>query len=456
MPTVSEIQTCINNLTINSDPAEFAILATQANRETSNNLSFTMATVADLPDLVTTNIPNGQIVFVASLGVPVVARIYLYEWLSMDGKLIRKDGVAYVLYTWGANGSGQLGDGTTVSRSSPSTTAGRGTNWCQISAGYHAAAIKTDGSAWTWGCNNCGQLGNNSVANTSSPGTVLGNSNTWCQINAGSYHTAAVKTDGSAWTWGLNTSGQLGDNTAVNKSSPVAVTHASGNTCWRQISAGGSHTAAVKLDGTTWTAWTWGRNDVGQLGDNTTVSKSSPVAVTHADGNILWCQIDASGRNTAAVKTNGTAWTWGCNSSCQLGDNTTISRSSPVAVAGLNEFWCQITTGNQSSAIKTDGSAWTWGLNNSGQLGNNTVAARSTPVAPAGVNILWCAIDSSGSTQTAALKTDGTAWTWGNNAEGRLGDGTATNRSSPGLVAGNITWCAISSGCNFMMGIQAI
>ena len=453
MPTLSEIQTCINNLTTSSDPAEFAILATQANRETSNNLNFSVATVADLPDLVTNNIANGQIVFVVSLGAPVVARVYLYEWLSMDGQLVRKDGLAYVVYTWGFNTSGQLGDATAVNRSSPVLTSSRGTTWCQISAGYHTAAVKTDGTAWTWGCNICGQLGNQSIAPRSSPGTVSGGGNTWCQISAGNNHTAAIKTDGAAWTWGANNCGQLGDNTAVDRSSPVALTGV--NTCWHQISAGGAHTAAIKFDGiSTWTAWTWGWNLCGQLGNSTagsSTNRSSPVQP--AGGGTTWCQIHAGNQHTAAIKTDCTAWTWGRNSSGQLGDGTTVSRSSPVQTTGVNSDWCKISAGYHTAAIKTDSTIWTWGLNNAGQLGDGTVLAKNSPVATSGGGTDWCAIDA-GICHTAAVKTDGTIWTWGHNTVGQLGNGNLVCRSSPGTICGNLTWCSVSAGQSFTLGIQ--
>jgi alpha-tubulin suppressor-like RCC1 family protein len=283
---------------------------------------------------------------------------------------------------------------------------------------------------------------------------VAGGGNTWCEISAGSFHTAAVKTDGSAWTWGLNSVGQLGDNTTVSKSSPVAVTHASGNINWCQISAGSFHTVAVKSDGT---AWTWGNNVCGRLGDGTVVSKSSPVAL--AGTNTCWCQIHAGNSHSAAIKTDSTAWTWGRNTTGQLGDNSAVARSSPGAVAGVNADWCNISAGYHTAAIKTDGTVWTWGLNNCGQLGNGVSgvgADRSSPVLTSGGGTTWCAIDASDSNHTAAVKTDGTAWTWGNNTGGRLGDGTVVSKSSPVQVTGGLTWCAVSAGCNFTMGIQAI
>ena len=357
-----------------------------------------------------------------------------FRWISLSK-------TTGTLYTWGSNSSGQLGNGTTTSRSSPGTVAGGGTTWCAASAGgYYTAAVKTDGTLWTWGCNGYGRLGDGTGTDRSSPGTVAGGGTTWCAASAGCIHAAAVKTDGTLWTWGLNGFGQLGDGTATNRSSPVTV--AGGGTNWCAASAGGRHTAAVKTDGT---LWTWGLNDSGQLGDGSATSRSSPVTV--AGGGTTWCAARAGRFHTAAVKTDGTLWTWGSNSSGQLGDGTTTSRSSPVTVAGGGTTWCAASAGyTHTAAVKTDGTLWTWGSNASGQLGDGTTTSRSSPITVAGGGTNWCAA-SAGLCHTAAVKTDGTLWTWGFNGSGRLGDGTGTSRSSPGTVVGAVApWTKVSSG----------
>ena len=441
MPTICEIQTCINNLTTACDAAEFAILATQAVRCTVNNLSFHVATVADLPDLLTANIPNGQMVFVASLGIPVVASKYYYEWRSMDGRLVRKDGVASVLSTWGSGNDGRLGNLAVAARSSPGPTAGGGTNWCEVSAGgKHTAAIKTDGALWTWGCNNAGQLGNLNVVVTSSPGTISGGGTTWCLIDAGYTQTAAVKTDGTAWTWGSNSFGQLGDITTVARSSPGTL--AGGGTTWCRISSRYQHSAAIKTDGT---LWTWGNNACGRLGDSTVVNRSSPG--TTVGGGTTWCAVNTGFYHTAAMKTDGTAWTWGLNSVGQLGTGAVVNRSSPGTTVGGGTNWRLINAGgNITQAIKTDGTTWTWGCNGFGQLGDGTAVNKSSPVTLTGGGTTWCQIRS-GTNFMAAIKTDGTAWTWGLNGIGQLGDLTVLNRSSPVTLSGGGTaWCSISAG----------
>jgi alpha-tubulin suppressor-like RCC1 family protein len=407
---------------------------------------YQVATLLDLPDAAEN---AGRFIYVASVGSYRYSNGY--AWLNQFGSV---PGFApvFTLWTWGGNNGGQLGDNTTTPRSSPGTTAGAGTTWCQVSAGYHTAAVKTDGTLWTWGYNRCGPLGDGTTTNRSSPVTTAGAGTTWCQVSAGGYyHTTAVKTDGTLWTWGRNNFGELGDGTTTNRSSPV--TTAGAGTTWCQASAGGYHTVAVKTDGT---LWTWGYNGSGRLGDNTTTDQSSPV--TTAGGGTTWCQASAGYRHIAAVKTDGTLWTWGYNGYGRLGDNTTTDQSSPVTTAGGGTTWCQASAGyRHTTAIKTDGTLWTWGRNNCGQLGDNTTTNRSSPVTTAGAGTTWCQVSAGGYYNTTAVKTDGTLWTWGRNNTGQLGTGTTTDQSSPGTTAGaGTTWCQVSAGGGHTAAIQVI
>jgi len=154
------------------------------------------------------------------------------------------------LFTWGSNDYGGLGDNTVISRSTPVTTFAGGTNWKQVACGgAHTAAIKTDGTLWTWGRNDYGPLGDNTGTSRSIPVTTFAGGTNWKQVACGSEHTAAIKTDGTLWTWGsngfvFNTSGQLGDNTGTSRSIPV--TTFAGGTNWKQVSCGDAHTAAIK------------------------------------------------------------------------------------------------------------------------------------------------------------------------------------------------------------------
>jgi alpha-tubulin suppressor-like RCC1 family protein len=196
------------------------------------------------------------------------------------------------LWSWGYNVQGQLGTNSVISRSSPVREISSSTTWCQVTVGrYSTAALKTDGSLWAWGY---GQLGDGTTTSRSSPVREITSSTTWCQVSAGYRHTTALKTDGTLWAWGNNTCGQLGDNTVVNKSSPVREITSSSS--WCQISGSQNHTAALKTDSS---LWSWGNNGAGRLGDNTTVNKSSPVREITSSSS--WCRVFAGRDQTNAI-----------------------------------------------------------------------------------------------------------------------------------------------------------
>jgi alpha-tubulin suppressor-like RCC1 family protein len=370
---------------------------------------------------------------------------------DVDDILVRRAAFSSgTLWTWGYNGNGALGDGTAVNKSSPATTAGSGITWKQVACGYFVAAIKTDGTLWTWGQNFYGSVGDGTTLNKSSPVTTAGGGTSWNQVSVGYYTLAAIKSDGTLWTLGRNINGQLGDGTTVNRSSPV--TTAGGGTSWSQISGGIYATSAIKTDGT---LWTWGNGGNGQVGDGTTINKSSPV--TTAGGGTTWKQVASGGNQTAAVKTNGTLWTWGFNGNGQLGDGTTVSKSSPATTVAGGTTWSQVACGYfNSAAIKTDGTLWTWGYNQNGQLGDGTTINKSSPVTTAGGGTNWRQT-SAGFGNSTAIKSDGTLWTWGSNSYGSVGTGTTLNRSSPATtVAGFTTWKQMACGYGTTIGIVDI
>ena len=353
------------------------------------------------------------------------------------------------LWVWGRNEMGQLGDNTVTNKSSPTQTITFGSNWSVVSGGNrHTAAIKTDGTLWAWGRNNSGQLGNAvSIHNQSSPVQTIALGSNWSSVACGVFSTAAIKTDGTLWVWGNNSNGELGDNTVVNKSSPIQTITRDIN--WKQVSCGNQYAAAIKTDGT---LWTWGLNTSGQLGDNTTISRSSPVQVVGFATN--WKSVSCGSKFTAAIKTDGTLWLWGSNANGygiptgQLGDNSGTNRSSPVQTVTFATNWKFVACGNYHTAeIKTDGTLWCWGFNSYyGQLGDNTLTNRSSPVQTVAATTNWKQV-ACGYGHTAAIKTDGTLWSWGRNESGQLGDGSITNKSSPvqtSLVGTN--WKQISCG----------
>ena len=256
-----------------------------------------------------------------------------------------------------------------------------------------------------------------------------------------------------SWSWGCAASGILGDGFTTSRSSPVSVV--GGITDWCQISAGSLHSLALRANGT---AWAWGSNSSGRLGDGTTTNQSSPVSVV--GGFSDWCQISASFEHNLAVRTNGTAWAWGNNCFGKLGDGTISVRCSPVSVVGGFTDWCQVSAGNNHSlGIRSNGTAWAWGYGGAyygwGLLGNNTTDTRSSPVSVVGGFTDWCQI-SAGASHSISLRETGSAWSWGNNENGRLGDGTITNRISPVSVVGGFTdWCQVEAGGSHSLALRA-
>jgi hypothetical protein len=297
-------------------------------------------------------------------------------------------------------------------------------------------------TAWAWGQNTYGQLGDNTTTNRITPVQVSGLTDV-IAIAAGSSYGLALKSDGSVWAWGRNTYGQLGNGTIVDSSIPVQVNSLTGVVA---ISARSSHSLAVKTDGT---AWAWGLNDYGQLGDNSTTNRSNPVQVKNLTGVSA---ISAGSSHSLAIKADGTAWAWGHNIYGKLGDGTTTNRTTPVQVSGLINVTHISAGGSHSLAVKSDGTAWAWGYNGNGQLGIGSTAQRTTPTQVS--NIIGVVDISAGGNHSLAFKSDGTIWAWGLNTSGQLGDNTTTQRTAP-IQVKNITGAkAVSAGSTHSLAVK--
>jgi hypothetical protein len=239
-----------------------------------------------------------------------------------------------------------------------------GGNWKSVQSGFsHSAGLKNDGTLWTWGSNGYGALGNNTNtdATLESPVQFM-NGGTWSDFSVGRNHTTAIKTDGTLWSCGSTYYGTVGRNytfepSAANSTFPFYVVSSpiqtiAGGTNWKQVTCGRNFTVAVKTDGT---LWSWGGNNnlfgypVGQLGDNTVLDRSSPVQVV--TGGTNWKQVAAhgDGYHVAAVKTDGTLWSWGDNGYGMLGDGTFTSRSSPIQMSS-RRGWTKVKCGSQQIA----------------------------------------------------------------------------------------------------------
>jgi alpha-tubulin suppressor-like RCC1 family protein len=248
------------------------------------------------------------------------------------------------LWGWASNTDGNLGDNTTTYYSSPVQTIAGGTNWKKVSGGYRSStAIKTDGTLWGWGFNGEGTLGTNNTTSYSSPVQTVSAGTNWKQVSCGGSHTGAIKTDGTLWMWGAHYDGELGNNATAGfpnaRSSPVQTV--SGGTNWKQVSCGNIYTGAIKTDGT---LWMWGDGAGGKLGNNLAFDRSSPVQTVAAGTN--WKQVSCGYDTTGAIKTDGTLWMWGVGTSGELGDNTRVSKSSPVQTIAAGTNWKDVNAGH--------------------------------------------------------------------------------------------------------------
>lgn len=326
---------------------------------------------------------------------------------------IKQDGS---LWAWGANGEGQLGDGTFTNRLTPKRI-GTGTNWSKIATGeYHTLAIKTDGTLWAWGNNSDGELGNGNYTGFASP-IQIGSSTQWVAVAAGSNFSLALKSDGTLWAWGNNQAGQLGIGNTTPKNVPTQV---GVSTNWGVISAGNLHAAAIR---TTGTLWTWGKNINGQLGQGTnTNSLSSPTQVGALS---TWKTVSAGSEFTVATKTNNSLWTWGSNTYGQLGLGNTTDKNTPTQV-GTFTTWDMVAAGKgHVVASRTYGAVFAWGYNFHGQIGNGNNTNVLTP------GLLFNSDDflsvAAGNQFSGAIDEDGNLYTWGFNDLGQLGNGTNTS-----------------------------
>ena len=362
-------------------------------------------------------------------------------------------------YCWGENQGGMLGDGTTeMVRTSPVQVA-NGRQFMSLAAGgYHTCGLVSGGTAYCWGYNASGQLGDGTVVTETAP-VEVSDGLTFTALAAGSDHTCGLASGGKAYCWGKNGSGQLGDGTSgvnqddvsVNRTYPVAV---SGGVTFTSLVAGYSHTCALAAGGE---PYCWGSNGTGQLGDGTSgvnqegvsANRNSPVAVS---GGRTFTSLVAGYSHTCGLAPAGAAYCWGSNGEGQLGDgtNATANRSAPVAVSGGWTFTTLVAGWGHTCGLAPGGTAYCWGTNWAGQLGDGNPRWQTVEVNGGRTFTSLVA----GSSHTCGLAPGGAAYCWGSNGEGQLGDGTSGNiRTSPVEVTGGQTFTSLVAGSFHTCGL---
>ena len=354
------------------------------------------------------------------------------------------DGSDGSLWAWGVNYFGQLCDGTTISRTSPISVLG-GRSYSSIKCGDDSfCAMTADGTVYVAGYDAANQLGRQVPFYTQTIIPIL-SSIPFSKI----YNNIFLDTLGNIYCTGPNGNGSLGDNTNTDSDSLVSIARPGSYKDIASVyySSQDSNVTCAAIDGSTGMIYTWGYNNQGQLGDSTTsTSRSSPISISRSSS---YSMVSGGGLGTnfmAIDASSGMIWGWGLNSAGQLGDNTTTGKSSPVSIRRPGSY-SSVLAGTSSYFIDaTTGNIWACGTNSFGQLGDGSILTRSSPVAiQRAASYSKVMIAAAGSTY-AIDASDGSVWAWGYNGSGQLGDGTITNKSSPISMLGGRSYIDIAAG----------
>jgi alpha-tubulin suppressor-like RCC1 family protein len=324
--------------------------------------------------------------------------------------------------------------------------------WIAIASGAaFTIALRSDGTLWSWGGNTNGQLGRGNTE-LSFQMAQVGQDANWLAISAGGSHVVALRRDGSLWAWGDNGSGQLGDGSKSVRYAPIRI---GTDSDWAAISAGQSYTVALKEDGS---LWTWGDNAYGQLGDGTIAERLSPSRIGSDDS---WMAVDAGDLHVLALKDDGSLWAWGRNDVGQLGDGSTEDCHAPESIAS-GYSWTAVAAGGgydsmynptrASFALRSDGTLWGWGSAAFGSdfsyaFGNQTTPKQIVPGSD------WLTVEA-GHTTAAALKKNGELWIWGSNEYGQMGNGHDGIERYPIRVGNGEDWKDVEAAELFTVALK--
>ena len=320
-----------------------------------------------------------------------------------------------------------------------------------LSAGSdHACLLDRTAFTYCWGEGSLGQLGDGSAVDRLSPVAIAGGLRLRA-IDAGQFHTCGIGRAGVAYCWGSNATGQLGvggsttDTCAGAQPCSPAPAMVAGGQAFAVIAAGSRNTCALTDEGI---AFCWGEGAFGANGNGTTTRSLVPVQVS---GGHTFAAIDVGFDVSCGVTVDGAAWCWGSGTGGKLGNGSTTHRSTPVAVSGGLQF-ARISVGSSHTCgVTTEGAAYCWGVGTFGRLGNGSTTGRLTPVAVSGGHTF--ASISAGAEHTCAVTTAGEGYCWGANGNGRVGDGTQNTRTTPTLVAGGHSFASITAGATHSCGL---
>ncbi|MFB6262983.1 MAG: hypothetical protein ABEL76_05075 [Bradymonadaceae bacterium] len=351
------------------------------------------------------------------------------------------------LRCWGANGNGELGQGSAGSAKEKAVKVDGA--WTDVAVGGdHTCGVRDDGSLSCWGANDHGQLGlgpDDYGAPSPDPTKTVGAGKTWSSVVAGREFTCGLKEDGTVWCWGANLFGQVGDASRQDQPAPKQL----GDSTWKAVRAGATHVCARNTDDE---LKCWGYNGYGQLGaDPGLKTRAVPV-----DPTISWKSADAGNAITCGVNSASKLLCWGFNKNGLLGLDISVHARFPRTV-GSAENWKSVSVGDRHvCGTRQDGTLWCWGKNQFGQLGNGNSGPNAVTTSPERIRkgeATWKTV-TTGTAHTCAIAGSDKAYCWGNNGAGRLGNGKSSNRPSPTRVQGSASWDQLRAGGAHTCGIQ--
>jgi alpha-tubulin suppressor-like RCC1 family protein len=320
---------------------------------------------------------------------------------------------------WGLNDDGQLGDGTTSTRTATVLVTGLTDRVTAVTVGgYHTCALTERGGVKCWGNNANGQLGDGTTIQQTTPMDVQGLTSGVVAVSAAFRHTCAIVSNGGVKCWGENSTGQLGNDTTTSSPAPVAVLGLGSGAVG--IAAGGYHTCAIVSGGG---VKCWGYNMYGQLGDGTQSPRTRPVDVVGLATGVT--RVAAGGDHTCALTSAGGVKCWG---NLLRDPSSSFPQPTPIDMAGLTSGVVALAAGDSHTcAVTVTGGVKCWGHNMYGELGDGTTTNRPTPVDATGLEAGVVAV-AAGGYYTCALNSDGGVKCWGYNS-GFLGYGAASSRA---------------------------